>query len=70
MLNVKENKYIEIKGMVLTGSPERPVYSGGTVTAYHPEAYGVEVKENTLSGHGVTFQNLYLMLVSNEVADG
>lgn len=45
MLNVKENKCIEVKGMVLTGTPERPVYSGGTVTAYHPVAYGVEVKE-------------------------
>ena len=37
MLNGKENKYIQIKGMVLTGTPECPVYSGGTVTAYHPE---------------------------------
>ncbi|EMB5965476.1 hypothetical protein [Klebsiella pneumoniae] len=46
MLNGKENKYIQIKGMVLTGTPECPMYSGGTVTAYHPEAYSVEVKEN------------------------
>ena len=44
MLNGKEIKCI--KGMVLTGTPERPVYSGGTVTDYHPEAYNVEVKEH------------------------
>ena len=46
MLNGKENKYIQIKGMVLTGTPERPVYSGGTVTAYNPETYGMKVKAN------------------------
>ena len=46
MLNVKENKCIKVKGMVLTGTPEHPVYSGGTVTAYNPETYGMKVKED------------------------
>ncbi len=32
--------------MVLTGTPEHPVYSGGTVTAYNPETYGMKVKAN------------------------
>ncbi|MDX7606270.1 hypothetical protein SJS41_12980 [Klebsiella quasipneumoniae] len=45
MLNVKENKCIKVKGMVLTGTPERPVYSGGAVTNYNPETCGMEVKE-------------------------
>ncbi|WP_343528699.1 hypothetical protein, partial [Klebsiella variicola] len=36
MLNGKEIKCI--KDMVLTGTPERPVYSGGNVTFHNPVA--------------------------------
>ncbi|HHU4114133.1 TPA: hypothetical protein ACUB6X_002693 [Klebsiella pneumoniae] len=44
MLNGKEIKCI--KGMVLTGTPERPVYSGGSVTFRNPDTDAVKVKEN------------------------
>ena len=44
MLNGKEIKCI--KDMVLTGTPERPVYSGGNVTFHNPVASAVEMKEN------------------------
>ncbi|HCI6032386.1 TPA: hypothetical protein NPN71_004205 [Klebsiella quasipneumoniae subsp. quasipneumoniae] len=43
MLNGKEIKCI--KGMVLTGTPERPVYSGGSVTFHNPVTDAVKVKE-------------------------
>lgn len=44
--STEKNKCIKVKGMVLTGTPEHPVYSGGTVTAYNPETYGMKVKAN------------------------
>ncbi|HBW2749353.1 hypothetical protein [Klebsiella variicola] len=43
MLNGKEIKCI--KDMVLTGTPERPVYSGGSVTFRNPVTDAVKVKE-------------------------
>lgn len=45
MLNVKENKCIKVKDMVLTGTMEHPVYSGGSVTFRNPVTHAVKVKE-------------------------
>lgn len=44
MLNGKEIKCI--KDMVLTGTQDRPVYSGGTVTFHNPVASAAEMKED------------------------
>ncbi|MFQ1432461.1 hypothetical protein ACJWRY_01830 [Klebsiella pneumoniae] len=44
MLNGKEIKCI--KGMVLTGTPEHSVYSGGSVTFHNPVTDAVKVKES------------------------
>ncbi|HBS6291121.1 TPA: hypothetical protein MDS46_003373 [Klebsiella pneumoniae] len=45
MLNGKENKCIKVKDMVLTGTMEHPVYSGGSVTFRNPVTHAVKVKE-------------------------
>ncbi|HCI6743164.1 TPA: hypothetical protein NPP67_004228 [Klebsiella variicola subsp. variicola] len=44
MLNGKEIKCI--KDMVLTVTPERPVYSGGSVTFHNPVTDAVKVEES------------------------
>ncbi|HGW4305861.1 TPA: hypothetical protein ACNIEN_001956 [Klebsiella pneumoniae] len=45
MLNGKEIKCIKVKDMVLTGTTEHPVYSGGSVTFRNPVTDAVKVKE-------------------------